>query len=210
MATGFFITFEGGEGTGKSTQLELLRRHLAPRREVVETREPGGTPVAEAARAILLDPALDPDALTELFLLAAARRDHVETVIRPAMARGAVVLCDRFTDSSVVYQGLAGGVDAAVVDEINHLATGGLSPGLTLVFDLDPEAALPRVHTRNGAAGGAESRIDERPAEFHRRVREAFLELARREPGRIRVVAAGGTPEEIHQRVRACLPEALG
>ncbi len=209
MPSGFFITFEGGEGTGKSTQLELLRDHLAPRREVVVSREPGGTPVAEAARAILLDPALDPDALTELFLLAAARRDHVERVIRPALARGAVVLCDRFTDSSVVYQGLAGGVDAEVVAEVNRLATGGLEPHLTLVFDLDPADALPRVRSRNGAAGGAESRIDERPTTFHQRVRQAFLELAEREPGRVRVVAAGGSPEAIRRSVLQCLPEAL-
>lgn len=203
------MTFEGGEGTGKSTQLELLRRHLAARREVVVSREPGGTPLAEAARAILLDPALDPDALTELFLLAAARRDHVERVIRPAVARGAVVLCDRFTDSSVVYQGLAGGVAPAVVAEVNRLATGGLEPDLTVVLDLDPAAARPRVESRNGGEGGAESRIDERPEEFHRRVREAFLVLARQEPGRVRVVPADGGAEEVHRGVLACLPEAL-
>ncbi|MCU0304721.1 MAG: dTMP kinase, partial [Thermoanaerobaculales bacterium] len=139
MHDGFFITFEGGEGTGKTTQIRRLAAHLEGLgRAVVVTREPGGTPVAEAARAVLLDPALAPDGLTELFLLEAARRDHVERVIRPALEGGGVVLSDRFADSSTVYQGIVRGLGEELVIRLNRLATGDLEPDLTLVLDLDP------------------------------------------------------------------------
>ncbi|NOZ94774.1 MAG: dTMP kinase [Acidobacteria bacterium] len=209
MQRGVFITFEGGEGTGKSTQIARLGEHLRGRGfEVVITREPGGTPVAEAARAILLDPELDPDPLSELFLLAAARRDLVERVIRPALERGAVVLCDRYTDSSVVYQGMVGGVGREAVEEINRLATGGLVPGRTFLLDLDPETGMERTRRRNGAVGGR-SRFDEKPLQFHRRVRDAYLELALEDTVRFRVLPAEEDEETLFGRLLEELPEGL-
>jgi dTMP kinase len=210
MAKGWFITFEGGEGTGKSTQLRLLDDWLrALGHRTVHSREPGGTPVAEAVRAVLLDPALEPDGLSEIFLLEAARHDHVERVVRPAMAAGAVVLCDRFTDSSLVYQGLVRGLGFEEVEKLNRLATGGLEPDLTIVLDMDPEIALTRAHARNSEGSVSESRLDDEPAEFHRRIREGFLELAEREPDRVRVIAADGQPDKVFARIHPVLPEAL-
>jgi len=210
MNGGFFITFEGGEGTGKTTQIRRLASHLEGLgRTVVVTREPGGTPVAEAARAVLLDPALDPLGLSELFLLEAARHDHVERVIRPALMRGAVVLCDRYADSSTVYQGMVRGIGVARVDELNRLATGDLDPDLTLVLDLDPEAGVNRARSRNAAGDGSESRLDDEPADFHERVREGFLRLAVLHPERVRVVDAAGEPDAVFDRLLAVLPEDL-
>jgi len=200
--SGVFITFEGGEGTGKSTQLELLARwYEASGREVVRTREPGGTVLAEAVRAILLDPAQNPDGLSELFLLEAARHDHVEHVVRPAMMRGAVVLSDRFADSSTVYQGHVRGLGAAMVRQLNALTTGGLEPDMTLVLDMDPELALTRARDRNADGDGSESRLDDEPMVFHRKIREAFLRLAEAAPDRIRVVDASGDAEAVFRRV---------
>lgn len=210
MSRGYFITFEGGEGTGKSTQLGLLDdwlRTLGHRTEV--TREPGGTRLAEAVRALLLDPELDPDGLSEIFLLEASRHDHVERVIRPAINDGAVVLCDRFTDSSLVYQGLVRGLGWDEVAQLNRLATGGLDPDLTLVLDMDPEAALARAQSRNSEGSSRESRLDDEPMEFHRRVRKGFLELAEREPDRVWVIDADGSPEKVFARIHPVLPEAL-
>ncbi len=203
MSDGILITFEGGEGTGKSTQMERLAQRFRDQgREVVVTREPGGTPIAEAIRNILLDPGLEPDGMTELFLLEAARHDHVEGLIRPALERGAVVLADRFADSSTVYQGFVRGLGAAVVRQLNIMATGGLEPDLTLVFDLDPDEAIGRAHGRNAAEGSA-SRLDEEPLAFHREIRQAFLRLAQTVPERIRVVDATGTEDEVFGRVLA-------
>ncbi|MCU0234888.1 MAG: dTMP kinase [Thermoanaerobaculales bacterium] len=210
MPRGTFITFEGGEGTGKSTQLALLDEWLRTLgHRTVLTREPGGTALAEAVRALLLDPQLAPDGWSEIFLLEAARHDHVERVIRPALAAGAVVLSDRFADSSLVYQGLVRGLGWDEVAALNRLATGGLEPDLTVVLDLDPEAALTRAHRRNSHGAGRESRLDDEPAAFHRAVREGFLELARREPDRVRVVDAAGAPDKVFARIRPVLPEAL-
>ncbi|HHQ48853.1 MAG TPA: dTMP kinase, partial [Acidobacteria bacterium] len=194
---------------GKSTQIERLGEHLRARGfEGVVTREPGGTPVAEAARAVLLDPALDPDPLSELFLLAAARRDLAERVIRPALARGAVVLCDRYTDSSVVYQGMVGGVGREVVDEVNRLATGGLVPDRTFLLDLEPEVALERTRRRNHA-GGDRSRFDEKPLAFHRRVRDAYLALALEDTTRFRVLPAEEEEDALFERLLERLPEGV-
>ncbi len=209
MARGWFITFEGGEGCGKSTQVRLLEAYLAERGHVVTvSREPGGTPLAEAAREALLDPRFDPDPLTELFLLEAARRENVRRVIRPALERGEVVLCDRFADSSVVYQGHVGGVDGAAVREVNRLATGGLAPDLTVVLDLDPAEGLRRARARN-AVGNGSSRIDDRPLEYHQRVRDGFLELVLAEPQRVRLIPAEGSSEEIFALIVQALPREL-
>ncbi len=210
MARGWLITFEGGEGTGKSTQLALLERRLAERGfSTVTTREPGGTALAEAIRELLLDPEHGPDGLSEAFLLQAARHDLVERVLRPALARGAVVLCDRYSDSSLVYQGVVRGVGVETVAELNRLATGGLRPDLTLVFDLEPSQSLARVEGRNAGPASVTSRFDSEPETFHRAVRETYLELARREPDRVRVIAAAGPTEEVARRVVAALPQEL-
>jgi len=209
MQRGWFITFEGGEGTGKTTQIRKLAAHLEARGHVViVTREPGGTPVAEAARAVILDPALEQDGLTELFLLEAARHDHVERVVVPALDRGEVVLSDRYADSSTVYQGMVRGLGEELVIQLNRLATGELDPDLTLVLDLDPEAGVGRARTRN-SEGDAADRLDDEPAEFHRRVREGFLRLAELFPERVRVVDASGDPEAVFVRLVAVLPEEL-
>jgi dTMP kinase len=210
MHDGFFITFEGGEGTGKTTQIRRLAAHLEGLgRAVVVTREPGGTPVAEAARAVLLDPALAPDGLTELFLLEAARRDHVERVIRPALEGGGVVLSDRFADSSTVYQGIVRGLGEELVIRLNRLATGDLEPDLTLVLDLDPDAGVPRARARNASGSGGESRLDDEPAEFHRRVRAGFLRLAELHPDRVRLIDASGDEDAVFAAVLAALPGEL-
>ncbi len=207
---GRFITFEGGEGTGKSTQIALLADWLrAIGRTVVVTREPGGTPVAEAVRAVLLDPALEPDGLTELFLLEAARRDHVERIVRPALDRGDVVLSDRYADSSTVYQGMVRGIGVERVEMLNRIATEGLDPDLTLVLDLDTERGLSRARSRNAAGDGSESRLDDEPAHFHRQVREGFLRLAEIDPDRVRIVSAAGEPKTVFKRIVAALPEDL-
>ena len=209
MQRGWFITFEGGEGTGKTTQIRALAAHLEARGHVViVTREPGGTPVAEAARAVLLDPALEPDGLTEVFLLEAARRDHTERVIAPALARGEVVLCDRYADSSTVYQGMVRGLGEELVIQLNRLATSDLEPDLTLVFDLDPEAGVSRARSRN-AEGHERDRLDDEPAEFHQRVREGFLRLAELHPERVGVVDASGEPDEVFARLLTELPQEM-
>lgn len=210
MRRGVFITFEGGEGTGKSTQIERLAERLRDRgRDCVVTREPGGTELAEAIRAVLLNPEHAPDGLSELFLLEAARHDHVERVIRPALERGAVVLCDRFADSSWVYQGVVRGLGEREVEQLNEVATGGLEPDLTLVLDLDPRQALGRALDRNVAASNCESRLDDEPLAFHEAVRRGFLRLAERFPHRVRVVDAAGDADEVHGRVVVLLPAEL-
>ena len=210
MSSGYVITLEGGEGTGKSTQLVLLNDWLSiVGHETIVTREPGGTKLAEAVRALLLDPDLDPDGVSEIFLLESARHDHVERVIRPGLADGKVVLCDRFTDSSLVYQGLVRGLGWDEVAALNRLATGGQEPDLTIVFDLEPEVALRRARDRNSEGSSRESRLDDESAEFHRKVREGFLELAERDPDRVCVADASGSPEEVFARVYPLLPEAL-
>jgi dTMP kinase len=210
MSRGWFITFEGGEGTGKSTQIGRLAEYLRQRgRTVVVTREPGGTPFAEAVRAILLDPSLEPDGLSEVFLFEAARHDHVRRVVRPAIERGEVVLSDRFADSSVVYQGMVRGVGVDRVERLNAIATEGVEPDLTVVLDLDPEHGVERARRRNAAVDGARDRLDDEPAGFHHQVRDGFRDLAEREPRRVRLVDAGGGPDEVFARVVAVLPEAL-
>ena len=196
--SGLFVTFEGGEGAGKTTQVARLAARLRERGlEPVLTREPGGTPVAEGVRALLLDTQHRPTALAEAFLMEAARAELVSGVIRPALASGRVVLCDRYDDSTLAYQGAGRGLDADVLRTLNRAATGGLVPGLTLLFDLDPAVGL----ARRAGASGATNRLDREPADFHARVRARFLELARAEPGRFVVLDAALTPEALEARI---------
>src|SRR6204780_3586638 len=177
---GVFLTFEGPGGSGKSTQLRMLAPRLrAAGRDVLETAEPGGTPIGMQIRRVLLDAAnreLRPT--TELLLMFAARAQNVEEWILPALSQGRVVLCDRFTDSTLVYQGVARGLGAELVYEVDRIACRGLVPDLTLVIDIDTEAGLARAHKRNARTGDIETRIDEQDIGFHRKVREAYHHLA--------------------------------
>lgn len=205
MARGIFITFEGGEGAGKSTQIVTLAQALrGTGLEVLVTREPGGSSGAEAVRHVLLSGAAEPFGPgMEALLFAAARSDHVEQVIRPAVARGAVVLCDRFMDSSRVYQGVTGNLDAGFMRALEKVAINGMVPDLTIILDLDAEEGLRRAAVRRGS-GGAD-RYEKETLDVHRRRREAFLEIARAEPERCVVIDAGQPPQD----VAAAIAEAV-
>jgi len=199
VARGRFITFEGGEGAGKSTQLKRLVAHLeAQGREVVATREPGGSPGAESIRALVLNGAADRwSPVTETLLMYAARRDHIERVIRPALERGAWVVCDRFADSTRAYQGAAGGTDPRLIAELETYILEDVRPDLTLIFDFPPEAGLARAMARPGA----EARFESKGMAFHERLREGFLAIARAEPQRCVVIDADGAIEAVEAAV---------
>ncbi len=191
MTRGRFITFEGGEGSGKSTQVGLLAERLrASGLETVITREPGGTPLGEAIRALVLDNA--PEPATELLLFAAARAEHVGKVIRPALVHGTWVVCDRFIDSTRVYQGLLGGVARDLIEVIEARSVAPTYPDLTIVLDLPPETGLQRATAR-----GELSRFDAESADYHRRLQEGFREIARAEPDRCLVIDADRPAEAI-------------
>jgi len=205
---GRFITLEGGEGAGKSTQLKRLGAELRARGlDVIETREPGGSPGAEAIRELLLNGAEDRwTAETEALLFAAARSDHVARTIRPALERGAWVVCDRFLDSSLAYQGGAGGVGDEAVRALHAVGSGGLLPDRTLLLQLAPEAAEERARKRDSE--GAD-RIGARDAAYHAQVAASFAALAEAEPERFRTVDAGGSAEDVTSRLLAALDDLL-
>lgn len=209
---GLFVTVEGGEGVGKSTQaLRLAERFRALGREVVETHEPGGTPMGDRIRTLLLDPGVEMSARTELFLYEASRAELVAAIVAPALDRGAVVVCDRFLDSTTAYQAYGRGLDVAGVVALNGSATGGLRPDVTVLLTLALREALARA-TRHGA-----DRMERESLEFHERVLGGFLEIAAAEPARFIVVDAAGSPDEVaesawtalrrHAAVRAALGE---
>ena len=203
---GRFITLEGGEGVGKSTQLKRLAAALRGKGiEVVETREPGGSPGAEAIRDLLLQGEVDRwTAETEALLFAAARSDHVARTIVPALDRGAWVLCDRFLDSSLAYQGAAGGVGVEAIRTLHAIGSRGVLPDRTLLLELRAEAAAERM----GARGGPD-RIEARGDAYHQGVTAAFAALAQSEPGRYRRVDAGGTADAVTERVLAAVEDLL-
>jgi dTMP kinase len=205
-----FITFEGIEGSGKSTQ---LRRLAARIKGAVVTKEPGGTPLADRIRAILLDSSSHLDPVAELFLFAASRRQHVVEIIRPALARGATVLCDRFTDSTLAYQGFGRLIDLDKLRVLNAWATDSLTPDLTFLFDLSLDAGLSRARSRNAEAAYDEGRFEAEELRFHQRVREGYLALAVAEPARFAVIDAEGDVDDVYARVEAELarrkPELL-
>ncbi|MEB3197141.1 MAG: dTMP kinase [Candidatus Sericytochromatia bacterium] len=204
---GFFITLEGPEGAGKSSQLHQLAAWLeVDGYTVVTTKNPGGTPIGGQIREILLKPAnreLVP--LAELLLYAADRAQHVETVVRPALAQGSVVLCDRFTDSTLAYQGFGRGLDQALIGSLNQLATGGQRPDLTLLLDLAPEIGLERI-----VASRQVDRLEVEAIAFHHRLRAGYLALAQAEPERFVVVDASASPSEVQAALRTAIAARLG
>lgn len=199
-----FVAFEGGEGAGKSTQVRLLAEWLTRMgREVMVTREPGGTALGERIRAMLLDVATGSiDARTEALLYAADRAEHVSGVIRPALSRGAVVVTDRYVDSSIAYQGSGRDLAAQDVVALSEWATDGLRPDLTVVLDIDPQQGLRRVHE-------SWDRLEQEPLAFHERVRESFLHLAAEDPRRYLVVDAIEPAELVHEIIRNCVDELM-
>lgn len=197
---GKFISFEGGEGTGKSTQARLLAAALAARGiDCVTTREPGGTPGAEAIRALLLDPALPQwEPAAEALLFAAARSDHVARLIEPALAAGQWVICDRFVDSSLAYQGGAGGLGEEAIRALHRVGSDGLLPDRILLLEAAPHATAARIHARDGDTA---DKIGGRGAAFHGGVAEAFVRLALADPSQIKRIDASGTPDAVQALV---------
>jgi dTMP kinase len=207
--TPLFITFEGGEGSGKSTQIKRLAARLsAEGRNVLVTREPGGTPEAEAVRALLVSGDVARwTAKSEALLNYAAREQHLEQVIRPALAEGRIVLCDRFMDSTRAYQGYAGGCDPAFIDALEHAIVCGTRPALTLIFDVDPAQGLERARARGDAL--AEDRYERKGLAFHVKLREGFLDILRRNPKRCRLVDAAQDVDAVAEDVWAIVSGVL-
>lgn len=204
---GTFITFEGIDGSGKSTQLKLLNSFLrAHRCEAVVTREPGGTALGLRLREALLDALEEVDPLTELLVFAADRAQHVRRKLVPALESGAVVISDRYADATVAYQGAGRGFPPELISQIVQLATGGLKPDLTLLFDVSIDESTSRTtrrsNSKNAAARGARDRLDIEAAEFHARVRDAYLSIAEAEPQRIKVIDTSGPVERTHEQVK--------
>lgn len=201
---GAFITLEGGEGSGKSTQSRLLCAALAARGvAVTQTREPGGSPEAEAIRALLVEGATDRwDPMSEALLLFAARREHLRRTIEPALAAGSWVVCDRFGDSTVAYQGYAHGLGANTIETLAEIAIGRVKPDLTLILDLPVEIGLDRAKAREP---GREDRFERMGHAFHERLRQGFREIARQEPERCTVIDATQTIDAIHAEIVAAV-----
>lgn len=204
MPKGKFITFEGPEGCGKSTQIKLLSEALIKQgRLVLTTREPGGTDVGEEIRKILMDPEyVELTDLTEVFLYEAARAQLVNEVIIPALDSGHIVLCDRFSESTLAYQGYGGKISVEWIQKIDQMARGGLSPDLTLFIDVDPEVGLKRAR----ASEKEIDRLEEKDLEYHKRVYQGYVELTKKSPDRIKVVDGRKGIQEIHQEIlKLCL-----
>src|SRR5713101_5940176 len=201
---GLLITVEGVEGSGKSTHSRLLADWIGSRgREVVLTSEPDGTPLGAAIRGLFEVEGAPPTPLTQTFLFMAARQQHVAEIIRPALQRGAVVVSDRYADATLAYQGWGGGMDLETIRDLNALATGGITPDLTLLLDLDPAAGMSRI---GGRALDAFEKMD---LAFHRRVREGYLEIARAEKNRVRVLDAARDAATLHADVARAVEELL-
>ena len=210
MAGGIFITFEGSEGCGKSSHIKALKDWFESKGfSCVITREPGGTPLAEKIRGLLLERSSGEEmcSLAELFLFEAARAQHVEALIRPALAEGKVVISDRFYDSTTAYQGAARSLDADTVSLLNRIATSSLSPDLTIVLDLPVSDGLARARDRDGSSA---DRMGSLNIEFYEAVRAAFLKLAADEPKRFRVISSAGTKEETFGRILDAVREEFG
>ncbi|MFY9608744.1 MAG: dTMP kinase [Blastocatellia bacterium] len=214
--SGSFITLEGIDGCGKSTQLAMVAAALrALGNRIIVTREPGGTTIGERIRELLSsDATASIEPATELLMIVAARAQHVAEVIRPAVEAGGIVISDRYTDSSVAFQGYGRGLDLAMIDKVNLLATGGLTPDLTILFDLDAKEAQARLDARrigtsDGARKPALAYLDELELEFHKRVREGYLKIAAANSARVKIVDASGSLDKMHQQVMALVLSVL-
>ena len=205
--TGRFITLEGGEGAGKSTQIARLQARLEARgRKVLPTREPGGSPGAEMIRKLLVEGPVERwDGVTEALLLFAARRDHLRSTVWPALEQGMWVISDRFADSTTAYQGYGHGMDRAMLERLYDLTVGQFRPDLTLILDLPVDTGLARAAARRGA----EMRFESLGRDFHQRVRSGFLEIAKRDPDRCAVVDASGTVDEVAASISRVVDERL-
>jgi dTMP kinase len=203
---GVFISFEGIEGTGKSTQAKLLEEYLREKgHRVIQTMEPGGTRISLKIRELLLSPdSKDMDHVTELLLYNAARVQHIKEVIKPALERGEIVITDRFSDSTVAYQGFARGLDLKLIDSLDVIATNKLRPDITLLLDIDVETGLARNKALNKG-----DRLELEDLSFHERVRKGFIQIAAREPARIKVIDCSESLPEVHQKVVKILSEFL-
>jgi dTMP kinase len=208
----YFITLEGIEGSGKTTQLANIIDYLDHRGlAAVSTREPGGTEIADKIRHLLVESHGEPvDPLAELFLYDAARVQHLLHVIRPALAKGKIVVCDRFTDSTIAYQHYGRGLDLGMVTQVNSWATNGLKPDLTYYLDCEPEIGLARSRERLNKDASPENRFEAESLDFHTRVRTGFLELAQRQKNRFVVIDASQNPEEVHDAIVVDLDRRFG
>jgi dTMP kinase len=210
-----FITLEGGDGTGKTTQGKILESYLTARDQpCILTREPGGTDLGELIRRVLLEVGKQPIASpTELFLYLADRAQHVHEIVAPALERGKIVLCDRHTDSTLAYQGYGRGIDLAVLRGLNDIASRGIKPDLTLLFDCPVEIGLARTVQRQSQSARGQDRQDRferEQLEFHQRVRMGFLELARGEPERFRIIDASRSTGDVAQQIKSIVDRELG
>lgn len=206
MGRGYFITVEGTDGSGKTTQIKLIEEYLKSKnKSVVLTREPGGTNISEKIRDILLDTQnSEMGIITEMLLYASARSQLVSEVIRPAIEKGKVVICDRFVDSSYVYQGFGRGIDLKIITDVNRIALDGLVPDITLFFDIDPGDALKRRINSTGL-----DRIEKEKMDFHKRVYNGYKKLAMLYPDRINCIDSDRSVEEIFSDVKCCLDELM-
>ena len=208
-----FITFEGGDGSGKTTQLKVLESHLTTRgKSFISTREPGGTSLGKLIRRVLLEVGRQPiTSPTELFLYLADRAQHIDEVVLPALEQGKIVLCDRHTDSTLAYQGYGRGTDLGLLRSLNAIASRETRPDLTLLFDCPVEIGLSRTAQRQSqtVSGRNEDRFEKEKIDFHERVRRGFLELARAEPQRFRIIDATRTVEEIAQDIKKIVDREL-
>jgi len=214
---GKFITFEGLDGSGKSTQMRKLAEALRTAgHKVIETREPGGTATGEKIRKVLLDSGTAGlDARAEMALMFASRAQHIAEVIEPGLAAGSIVLCDRFTDSTEAYQGSGRRLGSEAVRELHRVICGDLQPELTILLDSNPHASVSRArrrntrHAKSAARGHDENRFEQETRAFFGRVRDGFAAIARREPGRVVVVDARGTPAQTHEKIREVVQRRL-
>lgn len=209
---GQFITLEGLDGSGKSTQLEMLGEYLRDQgRAVLTTREPGGTKIGQQIRELLLN--VSPEtitSLTELSLMFAVRAQHIEQVILPALGRGELVLCDRFTDSSIAYQGYGRGVPLETIQTLEKLLCQGVRPDLTLILDIDAATSIQRTGVRNRRARQSNTRFEQEGRQFFERVREGYFAIARQEPQRVQIIEGSGTIEQLFVAVRSAVDKFLG
>lgn len=206
---GLFITFEGPDGAGKTTQIKHLKEYLqSVKKSVILTREPGGTELSELIREILLDARhTEMDYRTELLLYAAARAQHVHELILPALNQGKIVICDRFADSTLAYQGFGRGIDLDLIEKINSIATSGVEPDLTILLDIDVCKGLQRVNTSRGRAI---DRLEAEKLDFHEKVRQGFLSLSQKKPARVKLVQADRPEYEVAQEITKHISTLIG